>query len=435
MKAFAKKTFRFVFVITFILSAAFSLILPASASSAPSLDSAHAVILYSVDADEILLAKNPDLPIYPAATVKIMSSLLLCELLEDKLDEKITLTEQMLLGTVGRSFGLKVGEKMTVRHLLQIAICGSYNDAFCALAVYSSGSLSDFVSLMNEKAQALGANATNFVNATGIDNPKAQTTARDILKIAKTAAENKLYMEQNSMYSDQVVLGNGTTKTVTNRNELHNIYGKYYNNHALGFAAGMTDLGGYCVATLGSYSGAKYICIVMNTKENAEYELANSLLSFAGENYSVAVLRESGTVVGKLPITLSDSYSEIPIALASDVKILKSANTSADTDLSYDLVLTKSELRAPVEKGEQVGFYVVRNGNDIIACVPVVTAQGAERNLILGAIDDMKNTITSRSTLAALLFFAVSFVTFVIVCIVIKQKKRKKTVYARGRYR
>ena len=197
----------------------------------------------------------------------------------------------------------------------------------------------------------------------------------------------------------------------------------------------MTDLGGYCVATLGSYSGAQYICIVMNTAENAEYELANSLLSFAGENYSVTVIKEQGSIVGKLPITLSDSYSEISLALAEDAKILNSSGAYADADLSYDLVLTKSELRAPVSAGEQVGFYVVRSGNDIVACIPVVTAQSAERNLILGAIDDMKNTLSARSTIASIAFFCVSFVLFIIFIMIRKHRKRKKAVYARGRYR
>ena len=45
----------------------------------------------------------------------------------------------------------------------------SANDASVAMAEYIAGSEDSFVELMNKKAQELGMNDTNFLNACGLD--------------------------------------------------------------------------------------------------------------------------------------------------------------------------------------------------------------------------------------------------------------------------
>ena len=103
MKAIKKKMIRFCAVLL-CFCAIFSF-LPFSASAEidhPSLDSARAVILYSPIGDKILVSKNPDEIIYPSATAKIISGLILCEAFADRLTESVTLSSEMLKGTTGR---------------------------------------------------------------------------------------------------------------------------------------------------------------------------------------------------------------------------------------------------------------------------------------------------------------------------------------------
>ena len=159
-----------------------------------------------------MLSKNLDGAIYPASTVKLLSGLIFTERLADRIEEKVTVTQEMVKDATGRRFGLEVGQSVTVEHLLYIAVCGSFNDAYTALAVLVCGSVDSFVELMNARAAELGATSSHFTNVTGLHDPKMHTTARDLLAIACAAAQSKLFLNLSSTYTKAVQTG-GTTKT------------------------------------------------------------------------------------------------------------------------------------------------------------------------------------------------------------------------------
>ena len=85
-----------------------------------------------------------------ASTTKIMTCLIACEKLN--FDDTVTITSDMLNKAEGSLIYLKAGDKITVGDLIKGALLASGNDAANALAVAVSGSISDFVSLMNEYA-------------------------------------------------------------------------------------------------------------------------------------------------------------------------------------------------------------------------------------------------------------------------------------------
>ncbi len=432
MKAFKRIFVRFLSVL-FILSA---LPLAAlSAGAAPPTDGVRAALLYNIEGDRIILSKNEKEKLAPSALAKIASGLILCEELSGQLDESITLTPEMLEHADGRKFGLYSGYTLTVRDLLRIAVCGSYNDAFCALAVFAAEGYGAFVDQMNVRAQELGADSTVFSNPVGLDGEKMQTTAADMLKFCRAAAENELYMSLSSTYSYTVTV-NGSVKNIVNRNGLHDIYGNNYNENALGFASGMTDRGGYCLATLGGFDGAKYICIVMGaSEENREYELATALLAYASDNYSVLTLKNTGDAVGSIPVSLTDLPTELPLVLGEDIRILLGPDHTEDELRTVELILSRESLEAPVEKGAVVGYMIVHSRGELLACVPVITARGVEKNEFLGLIEDMKTFIGGRVVISALVFALIFTVAFIIGYYVFSKKKRRRPVYARGKYR
>jgi D-alanyl-D-alanine carboxypeptidase (penicillin-binding protein 5/6) len=83
--------------------------------------------------------------------------------------------------------GFKEGNKITIEGLLYAALLGSANDAAVALAEAIAGSEQGFVPLMNEKALSIGAEDTNFINATGLPGDGQYTTALDLSKILSYA--------------------------------------------------------------------------------------------------------------------------------------------------------------------------------------------------------------------------------------------------------
>jgi D-alanyl-D-alanine carboxypeptidase (penicillin-binding protein 5/6) len=69
------------------------------------------------------------------------------------------------------SMFIMVNDEISVENLLRGIIVASGNDACVALAEGIAGTEENFVSLMNEKAQEIGMDSTNFANSSGINNP------------------------------------------------------------------------------------------------------------------------------------------------------------------------------------------------------------------------------------------------------------------------
>lgn len=76
--------------------------------------------------------------------------------------------------------------------LYGLLLC-SGNDAALCLADYCGGSIENFVSLMNEKATAIGMKNTSFENPNGLDGEKHYSTARDMALLAQTAANDPTF--------------------------------------------------------------------------------------------------------------------------------------------------------------------------------------------------------------------------------------------------
>jgi D-alanyl-D-alanine carboxypeptidase (penicillin-binding protein 5/6) len=79
--------------------------------------------------------------------------------------------------------------------LMKGAMVESANDAAYALAVHIGGTENGFAAMMNEKARALGAINTNFVNASGLPADEQFTTCYDLAIIFKQALLSPRFRE------------------------------------------------------------------------------------------------------------------------------------------------------------------------------------------------------------------------------------------------
>lgn len=80
----------------------------------------------------------------------------------------------------------------------------SDNGAATAIAEAIGGNVNHFASMMNEKARAIGAVDTHFVNANGMPDEDHYSTARDMAKIAQYGLRNKEFRQIVSTKSKQV---------------------------------------------------------------------------------------------------------------------------------------------------------------------------------------------------------------------------------------
>ena len=158
----------------------------ASASSAaqnhrhPAL-SAEAVLLMDGEG-RTLYAKNADLDRAPASLVKLMTLYLAFEAIEaGRADLEDVVTVNRHAATTPRyRMGLRPGEQVPLRLLLEGVAIASANDAATAVAEYLAGDEETFVERMNAKGRELGLTGTRFANPHGLPDPLQRSNARDM---------------------------------------------------------------------------------------------------------------------------------------------------------------------------------------------------------------------------------------------------------------
>ena len=156
-------------------------------------DNVQAAFVFEVNSDTLMYAHNPDLQVYPASLVKVMTALIAVE--QGNLEETIVVDEDTL-STVpydAVSVELQPGEAISLNELLYCMMTGSANDAAAVIAEHISGTQDAFVQKMNEYAQSLGCTATQFTNVHGLHNEQQYTTVRDLARILSAAVKNEQF--------------------------------------------------------------------------------------------------------------------------------------------------------------------------------------------------------------------------------------------------
>ncbi|MFN8487683.1 MAG: D-alanyl-D-alanine carboxypeptidase family protein [Caldilineaceae bacterium] len=214
---------------------------------------AKAFLLYDVDADRTLFAKNSDQPLPPASLTKLMTSLLVLE--KGNLADSVTIQAADLVG--GSSMGLKAGETLTVEQLLWGLLIPSGNDAATALARHQEGAVNAFVQQMNARAAQLGLKQTHFTNPQGVDDNHLVASANDLLILTR---QNWAF----PLFRTIVATANTTVAghDLQNTNEL---LGKTLN--VKGVKTGTTDKAGECLIANLQHGKHQVITIVLDSRD------------------------------------------------------------------------------------------------------------------------------------------------------------------------
>ena len=193
-----------------------------AADPSPDLTNASAVYFYHMESQRSVVAKNETQRLPAGTSVRMLSGLIFCERLGDRMSEWVEIHEEMLRASkTSYRYGIEAGEFYTVEQLLYLALCGGYNDATLVVACLSSGSVAAFVEDMNREVQRLGTIHTRYTNPTGLHDPAMATSARDVSLSAREAYENDLFMNLSSTRTYTISATNVADERVfTNRNAL-----------------------------------------------------------------------------------------------------------------------------------------------------------------------------------------------------------------------
>ncbi len=239
--------------------------------------------VYDVDDKKVLYSYNANEHLDPASLTKLMTVLLTFENCPD-LDQKITVGAVSIKEDGASLFGLKEGDRLTIRDLLYITLLPSSNDAALALALYIGGSEEAFADMMNERALALGATNTHFVNSHGLTNPEHYTCSYDLYLMFNALLAYPEFLEiiQTPTRTIEYMSADGSlnTKNAKTTNQYVNgVVSQPSKVAVIGGKTGSTNAAGKCIILYTrSGSGKPYIVVVMGA-ENPEklYETVNRL--------------------------------------------------------------------------------------------------------------------------------------------------------------
>lgn len=237
-----------------------------SAQAALAVDMASGISLYE---------KNPDSPLLPASTTKIVTALVALDAYP--LDSVLKIES---LKIDGQKMWLRYGEEIKVRDLLYGLLVFSANDAAEALAASYPGGREAFVAAMNEKAEQLSLENTKFYNPSGIDGNGHVTTARDLIRVSEVAMRNPEFAKIVGTKEITVASIDGKTKhRLTNINEL---LGKV--SGVMGVKTGWTEYARENLVTYIERDGHKIMIALLGSQDR--FGETKELITWMFENYT-----------------------------------------------------------------------------------------------------------------------------------------------------
>ena len=345
---------------------------------------ANYVILQDHLSGKILYEKNADDKIYPASMTKIMTSIVTFDLLkkgETSLDEMITVSEKAwrLSHSGYSSMFIMLNDQVSVEALLKGIIIISGNDACVALAEGLSGTEKDFVMLMNEKAEEIGLENTNFNNSSGINDVNNYSTVRDILKMSRYMIQNYpeyySYFKETSFTWDRT---GGDPITQGNRNPL-----LYKDVGVDGIKTGFLTVEKYSLAS-SIKTGERRMSAVASgfkTKSSRSRE-SMKLLNWGLRKFDTIQIAKKDEIMTSLNVWLGKK-SKVEILPSEDVYLTIPKRKKKIIKVVFEY---EGPIPAPIKKGDTLGLLNVYVSDELKKQINILAAEDIEKSNIFSRI-------------------------------------------------
>ena len=349
---------------------------------------ARTAILQDFHSGEILYEKEPNRSIYPASMTKIMTTIVAFDLIKKKrisLEDKFVVSENAwrLSQSGYSSMFIMVNDEVSVEDLLKGIIIASGNDACVALAEGIAGSEVAFAEMMNEKASEIGMDATNFSNASGINDPENYSTVRDIALMSKYLIKNypifyEIFKEKTFTWDRT----GGEPIKQGNRNPL-----LYKNVGVDGVKTGYLAVEKYSLAS-SMIKNERRLIAVASGFETKNFRSSESLklLNWGFRNSNTFEISKENETIFEVDTWLGKK-NKINAITKEDyyVTINKKDIRHLTITLSY-----QGPIKAPVKKGDKIAELIIKKKDEKLKTLP------------LYASDDLKKVNFFKSLLTSL---------------------------------
>lgn len=299
----------------------------------------------------VLVSLNPDERVGPASMAKMMTLEVIFHALKSgtlSLEQEYRVSEHAWRtgGAPSRTSTMfaELKSNVSVENLIRGAAIQSANDACIILAEGFVGSEAAFAELMNERAAAIGMKNSYFTNPTGLPDPAMYVTVGDLAKLASHLIDT--YPDYFPIFSEPEFTWNKIRQFNKNplvRRELG----------VEGVKTGYTEESGYGFALTANREGQRIVAVIhgLETKNDRESE-AERLLDWAYDAFTPRLLFENREIVGEARV-FGGAAPYVSLVGAGAISVL--VPTGADEKIRAK-VIYQGPVRAPVEKGQQVGI-------------------------------------------------------------------------------
>lgn len=321
--------------------------------NATNINSPAAVVICE-DTGRILYNKNANEQRKMASLTKLMTSILLVE--NCKMDEKIIIDKRACyIG--GSEAGIKPNEEITAKDLLYGMLLPSGNDCALETAYHIGGSVEEFATLMNNKANELELKSTHFDNPHGLDSDTHYTTAYEMALIARYAKKYEAISSAVSTLSTTVKFGSRDVY-LSNTNALLRTY-----SGATGMKTGFTNGANRCLVSSATRDNLNLIGVILGSDTSKiRFEDSKVILDETFEKYKYMDISNFLNI-----------YINIPIIKGVNSDYIKSYSNEkyeALTDEEYSKLYVYEnfiqKIEAPMYKGDYIGTYSLMLGEEIL---------------------------------------------------------------------
>ncbi|WP_374436240.1 D-alanyl-D-alanine carboxypeptidase family protein [Inhella sp.] len=347
---------------------------------------ARQYLLFDVSSNQILAEREADTQAEPASLTKLMTAYLVFNALKEK-----RLTLQQELPVSQRAWAERKGDpslmfidttmRPKVDELLHGMIVQSGNDASVALAEGVSGTVEQFVELMNRQAKAWGLKNTQFKNVTGMSEPGHYSSARDLSVIAAHLildhAEYYGYYKVREYTYNKIKQGNRNLLLARDPS-------------VDGLKTGYTEAAGYCLITsaLRDFPNGKrrLLSVVLGTaSKEARANESQKLLNWGFSAWDGLRLYEGGKTLAEVEVWKGQAKkAKLGAAQPVFVTVPRGEGAKLQTELKRT-----DPLIAPLQKGQRVGTLTVKSAAGApLAELPVVVQEAVPEAGLFGRLWD-----------------------------------------------
>lgn len=445
--------------ITAVLAAVLfcSAIVPVFGADAPEITSSKSALLYCMESETVMFAKDKDLRLSPGVLTKLMVAVVALEEAENRgltLDSVFTATREIINKTKGKHISMKNGERFRLRDLIAAIIHTDADDAAYVIAEGIADNDANFVELMNLKAEELGMENTVYYGVTATFDVRSYTTASDQIKLALHAM--KIYELSQIAYEIRAVIPQ-TNKSdaryygTTNYLRTTRVNADYYLSSSTGFICGTNGDAGYCGILTSRKDGLNYIAVVMGAENltvkisdektetdeegnevviPAEYKTihfglheARALLVFGENAFNYVKAVSTATPIAELPVRLGNGIDKITVLPEFDLEVFVPDDINKEKDITYSYTLNSKHLTAPIKAGQRVGTLYVSYKGELLGEVPLVTKSNVEQNGYLMLLEKVKELLSTPFIIVLIAMTVFAAVFYVLSTAVTRQKR------------